>query len=157
MLMSSCGHRSRTSLQAPLLARVTPTTELGRAYQALLLAWDGNTAPGSDLPTVYSQWLVELARLPANETGHAFWKDQVYLQNVLVRNHTDPACTPAECVVFAARALDQAATKRAGVQWGQDVHKAVFAHEIFKGTPLACVASRSVRGERRREERGEVG
>jgi penicillin amidase len=131
----------------------------GRALRDLLAAWDGSTAVGSREATLWADLYAELARLPAAETGLAFWSDPVFLLNAIERG--DPACALAgfpSCGAFAAAALDRVAVRNglgpgassaslgaASVPaWGVDVHVLQADHAILSASPLACVADRDV-------------
>eukprot|EP00455_Lapot_gusevi_P004538 TRINITY_DN11870_c0_g1_i4.p1 TRINITY_DN11870_c0_g1~~TRINITY_DN11870_c0_g1_i4.p1 ORF type:complete len:251 (-),score=49.14 TRINITY_DN11870_c0_g1_i4:65-757(-) len=127
-----------TSGQLQLSART-------REWLEKLWGWNGDARPGSVETTVFQTWLRELSSLPQGETGEKSWNDHVYLQNVFVRNFSDPACTtPTACLQFAAQALEKASDS-AGLKWGtKECHETKFEHMIFRDTPLDCVFSRLI-------------
>lgn len=86
----------------PLIARLTPQTTEGQAWQRALLAWNCNTAPsngGGDedtravTATQFAMWYTDMSTLAAAETnasgGH--YENAVYLMNALNATADTPA------------------------------------------------------------------
>jgi penicillin amidase len=134
-----------------LLQRISPASlsQDAASWRSKLLAWDGNTLPGSLETSVYVGWLRELSRLPAAEVGTSLWLDQTYLQNVLIRHQSDPNCdsnstAPDSCLAFASRAFETAVAAHSDQEWSRDVHPLVLAHPVLNNTPIECLVNRRV-------------
>lgn len=113
----------------------------------------------------------ELAKLGAKEAGGTYWGDVIFLRNALssdARNATDVACLLegfSSCNAYLASVLDGVASRHAitdaasgtpaggdtvsgsdtaTLRWGIDVHKAIAVHQILDGSPLQCLADRTI-------------
>ena len=116
----------------PVLERLRPRSEAGRAWQKRLLAWNGDTRAKSEEASVFEAWYTELSRLPEAEVGKRYWEEPRYLLRAMLGG--DPACSArgVGCLEFAADALE-AALRRLGKEvpsWGQ-LHPAVFRHLVM--------------------------
>lgn len=130
----------------PVLAALRPGTPAGRRWRERLLAWDGDAGAGSTESSVFHAWYIALSTLPRAETGTQFWHTHPrYLVEAMTRG--DPACERfgGDCLVFAARALDQA-VQRLGPEpppWGE-LHRAHLAHAVLTHTPLKGLTDRII-------------
>jgi acyl-homoserine lactone acylase PvdQ len=145
-------------------APLSPTTPGGAWLLRALREWDGAMGVGATLPPLWAEVRARLMALGAREVGGRVHDNAAFLLSVLASDGApggaDPACAAAgfsTCAAVAAAALDGAAgayalggdgVPRAGAPalpaWGEDVHLAAVAHQVLHGSPLACLADRTV-------------
>ena len=136
----------------PLLLRVEPSSEQGRAARDMLRSWNGSLDDNRPEPLIFAAWRRELGRrIYGDELGDLFeeaWSQRpAFLVDVLSGRAAawcDDISTERteSCDEQAARALD-AALAWARSRWGDDMrrwrwgeaHVARFRHRAFGGVP----------------------
>lgn len=145
-----------------LVAALPPAALLtagGAGVRARFSAWDGDMSVGASTPTLLAAVWQHLAALGTEETGGKYWGNPVFVVAALnASGPPDPACLAAgaaSCSAFLASVLDDVGsayslgadgaetTARVPV-WGRDVHLATAIHQTLDGSPLQCLADRSV-------------
>ena len=156
MQADSLSRLARDLLPVALAAR--PSSEGGRAAQALLAGWRGEMAMDAAAPLVFSSWYRELTRLVyADELGdlfHESWELRAPFMIAVMRGERglgrwcDDVRTPAveTCAAMSALAFDLAAAdlrRRHGEQarwrWGA-AHAAASDHRPFGFFPFVARA-----------------
>ncbi len=121
-----------------VLEQLKPASARAEEWRDRLLDWDFRESAASKEASVFQAWYAELARLPEEEVGEAYWNEPRYLLRALQEG--DPACEArgVSCLEFASQALDRALDRLEALQgvvpWGQ-LHPAVFEHKVLTHQP----------------------
>ncbi len=121
-----------------------PAGAAGVAWD-LLLAWDGDVAPGLPQPLIFNAWVRQVGRLALAESGvpEGAWTAQSeFLRFVLAPDGRGAAWCGGGCAALAVRALEAAVAALqpdfgadpAGWRWGA-AHVARFEHPLLRFVP----------------------
>jgi acyl-homoserine lactone acylase PvdQ len=121
------------------------------------MAWDATMAVSSETATLFAALTRQLSTLASAETHADWWFDVGYLYQALTAGDANcPAPAAGGCAAFVGAALDAVAAEN-GITtadgatdgdtplWGTlGAHQAEFVHQLLGGSPLACLADRTI-------------
>jgi len=154
-------------MQRYVLPNLTPQTDAGQKLQQQLLEMTPFEPVGSLETTRFQKWYATLQTIVQHETNVTHWDDTQWLLRTFAGWEVDKACTyttevdseqqqqqqeaggssapnAPNCLLWASHHFDRIAEKGQWTRdaWGQDLHRALFKHQILGASPLACVANR---------------
>eukprot|EP01080_Neovahlkampfia_damariscottae_P009650 gene9650-1854_t len=114
----------------------------------LLNDWDGIEIIGSELPTIFEAWLIEMGQIVGKDLKYS--KNPQIFYNIL-QNNTNYNCSNLvvkvdSCESFAALAFENTIATLLGnfgkiPQWGVDVHSTVFYNQGVGNTIFSCLVN----------------